>query len=332
MSQFTYTKKPNFLGDGARNMSPTNPTIGTQLFPTSKGWVAPMAGMNYAIGTAISWTTGVAMVTATAHGLVTGQSALIVNATPAGYNGYFPITVVDANTFTYPLTSNPGTALVAVTNTAIAWSNGIATVTATAHSLNTNGEVTIAGATPAGYNATGEITVVDANTFTYKVATNPGTATVFGTSTPSASVFKSVEVIVALRQLDVINADALVVPTFTAAFTYSALAHAVTGNTLTVTVTPSEPVAVSGAPVVALTIGANTRSMTYVPASSTSTSLVFTYTVIAGDVATTTQVTTAAAITGTTTFGDILINGSVQPIASSALTFTAPVTSTISVN
>lgn len=60
---------------------------------------------------AISWSGGTVTVTSTAHGRTTGDSVRIVNAVPTGYNGpQMSITVVDANTFTYPLASDPGTA------------------------------------------------------------------------------------------------------------------------------------------------------------------------------------------------------------------------------
>jgi hypothetical protein len=55
----------------------------------------------------VSGTTATA--TATGHGYTTGNSATIVGASPAAYDGTFTITVVDANTFTYTLPSAPGT-------------------------------------------------------------------------------------------------------------------------------------------------------------------------------------------------------------------------------
>jgi hypothetical protein len=61
----------------------------------------------------ISWATGVATVqTTSAHNIPTGQTpqVTIQGAVPAGYNGTFTVTVTGANTFTYPLVANPGTA------------------------------------------------------------------------------------------------------------------------------------------------------------------------------------------------------------------------------
>lgn len=71
---------------------------------------------------------------------------------------------------------------------ALSYNNGthLVTATATAHGLTPLGEqitVVVSGCTPAAYNGTFLATIVDANTFTYSLASNPGTATVFGTVT-----------------------------------------------------------------------------------------------------------------------------------------------------
>lgn len=49
-----------------------------------------------------------ATATATAHGFITGDVVSIDGAIQSAYNGNFPITVVDANTFTYVMLSLPG--------------------------------------------------------------------------------------------------------------------------------------------------------------------------------------------------------------------------------
>jgi hypothetical protein len=66
--------------------------------------------------------------------------------------------------------------------TAMTWSGGVVSVTITSHGYSTGNLVTIAGVTPTGYNGTYNITVVDANTFTFLLASNPGTVTVQGTA------------------------------------------------------------------------------------------------------------------------------------------------------
>lgn len=50
-----------------------------------------------------------ATATVTAHGYTTGQFVNTQGATQTEYNGKFTITVVDANTFTYPVTGTPAT-------------------------------------------------------------------------------------------------------------------------------------------------------------------------------------------------------------------------------
>lgn len=61
---------------------------------------------------AASWSSGTNTVSATtsaSHGLANGAQVVISGASPAAYNGSHTITVTGSNTFTYPLTSDPGT-------------------------------------------------------------------------------------------------------------------------------------------------------------------------------------------------------------------------------
>lgn len=51
----------------------------------------------------------VATATKAGHGFTSGQYVTIAGATPAGYNGTFPVTVTGANTFTYAVISGLGT-------------------------------------------------------------------------------------------------------------------------------------------------------------------------------------------------------------------------------
>lgn len=56
-----------------------------------------------------SWSTNVATITTTAaHGFETGDVIDVASITPSGYNGTYTITVTGATTFTYALTSDPG--------------------------------------------------------------------------------------------------------------------------------------------------------------------------------------------------------------------------------
>lgn len=59
--------------------------------------------------TSLTQSNGVATATSTAHGYSDGDPVTIAGATPSGYNGAVNITRVDANTFTYPVSSSLGT-------------------------------------------------------------------------------------------------------------------------------------------------------------------------------------------------------------------------------
>src|SRR5581483_8783263 len=90
------------------------------------------------------------------------------------YNGTFTITILDANTFTYPLSSTPGP------NTGNTVTSSIPTTTAIAvatnHGFTSGQSVQIAGATPNAFNGTFTVTVLDPNTFTYTLASAQGNA------------------------------------------------------------------------------------------------------------------------------------------------------------
>lgn len=337
MSQYSYTKKPNWLGDGSRNRNQAIlSTMQAGLFPTYKGWMSPMAGISFAIGTSLVWSASVVTVTtSTPHKLVTGRNTMITGVTPAAYNGYFPVTVTGASTFTYPLTSNPGTALVAKTVTAQRWYNGVQTLTIASHGFQASDfQALFAGFTPTSLNGGTEVDVVDANTISFSCPVNPN-ITVLGTVAAQASVYVEAEVLVAIGQLDQLFADASILATFTAAISYSGTLNTVTGGIITVTVTSSEPVIITGTPTITLSINGVVRTMIYNAATSTTTSLIFAYVVVAADKAIAGQVVVGSSITGQLGIGDILtpvgtVSGALNPIASTA--FTPPVTSSTTVN
>ena len=73
----------------------------------------------------------------------------------------------------------------------ITQSSGTATVTHTAHGLDTNDYVVIRGAQPDGYNKVAQITVSDANTYTYTVdsgLSSPATGTPISSYAPIGGV------------------------------------------------------------------------------------------------------------------------------------------------
>ena len=93
------------LSQGATTTAPGTLSLLTQLAD-----LTPLLEPARTI-TSITWSANVATVTtAAAHGYTNADtlSLTIAGATPTGYNGTFVCTIAGANTFTYPLLSNPG--------------------------------------------------------------------------------------------------------------------------------------------------------------------------------------------------------------------------------
>ena len=166
-------------------------------------------------------------------------------------------------------------------------------------------------------------TITDDTTLTTDTAFNPALS--------GATILKFEEVLVALSELLSKELDVLTVPTFTLAV--PADGDYDTGSVLTFTVTTSEAVEVTNTPKIALTIGTTSRDALYSAADSTDTSLVFKYTVVAGDLDAD-GITVGSSINLNTTGrvkDKILASGGVVDVA--ALTFTnTPVTTGITVN
>lgn len=98
-----------FISQGGTNLPPNSKSLLTQLSD-----LTPLLAASQAI-TSLVWATNVVTVTTTApHGYPNGDllQLTIAGATPAGFNGTFMATVTGASTFTYPLTTSPGTATV----------------------------------------------------------------------------------------------------------------------------------------------------------------------------------------------------------------------------
>lgn len=140
-------------------------------------------------GTVTANSTTATGTTSTAHGLVTGNSIIISDANPSGYNGTFTVaSTPSANSFTYTL----GSPLVPNTASGVTVykvGSGSTTVTATApgHGLSSGSAYIISGTNPC-YTGSYTIGSVTANTFTYttaSVCTSPpiGSYTVSSTTT-----------------------------------------------------------------------------------------------------------------------------------------------------
>lgn len=109
MSQFSYTKKPDWLNDGAKDRA----TASAQTYPSALGWVAGSVGKGK-ITTSMTVTANTTCtVVQTGHGLSANQYILVTDATPSTLNGYVQVSsVTDANTFVYTTLANSSTASV----------------------------------------------------------------------------------------------------------------------------------------------------------------------------------------------------------------------------
>ena len=118
--------------------------------------------------------------------------------------------------------------------TSLIWSSGTVTATASATLVQSVGQtflVTIAGAVPAAYNGTYTATVATTTTFTFAVATNPGTETTPGTYTPGDSAFVQQAATVFFAQGTSVGVYVLELgPEATAAAAITALQTWITGN------------------------------------------------------------------------------------------------------
>jgi hypothetical protein len=114
-----------------------------------------------------------------------------------------------------------------------------------------------------------------------KIAATPVVSTAGWKVATAAAGTRFGEVLVAIKGLTTKNAVAY--PTFT--ITQTTTKHYVTGETITLVVTASSAVAVSGLPTIDLVIPSGTKQAVFDPTTSTSTVLNFKYTFVAGDIA-----------------------------------------------
>lgn len=152
-----------------------NGTTGVQI----QFWIEPQTAANIS---AMSYNAGspptLSVTTATSHGLNTGDTVVIKDAVPAGFNGEYPITKIDATHFTATLPSgaaDPGRYISAITWTKLTGTDQ-ATVTSASHGLSSGNSITIAGAIPPEYNGTYTITRLsnDSYSFGRELAYEPG--------------------------------------------------------------------------------------------------------------------------------------------------------------
>lgn len=137
------------------------------------------------------------------------------------------------------------------------------------------------------------------------------------------------ELLVALSGLTAKNTDALSVPTFTLAVPANGTYNA--AGVLTFTVTASEPVIVTGAPTLGVTIGSTLRDAVYDPDTSTATALVFKYTIQTGEVdangiAVNNVLTLGVTGKGKSKIVDVVADSTGAAVPDASVTFTVPST------
>lgn len=145
-------------------------------------------GVPAAAPTSITQTGGLATCTMNAHKFLTGQTVTVYGATQPEYNGNQVVTVIDANTFTFAVSSgavSPATGTLSVGGqktigppTSITRSGTTVTVALTGHGLVVGNRAYIQGADQSGYNGWQTVaTQADANTFTFELVATQTPAT-----------------------------------------------------------------------------------------------------------------------------------------------------------
>lgn len=154
-------------------------TTGIQV----KFWIEPHAAasisaMTYNAGSPPTLT----VTTSTAHNLATGDIVVIKDAVPTGYNGEYPVTVINTTRFTATLpsgTANPGPYISAISWADVSLGTDRAIVSSANHGLESGEIITISGAVPTEYNGNRTITRIDSNSYRFglELAYEPGNMT-----------------------------------------------------------------------------------------------------------------------------------------------------------
>lgn len=178
-------------GNTASGGSDINGTHTVASVPSSTTFTFALSGRNLKKGndgtvTGPATNSSTARASLTNHGLTTGQTVVISGASPSAFNGSYGVTVVDANNFTYTLSSPQGAASAPGSMTK---STTTATVTTSAaHGFSNGNSVTIANASPADLNGTYVIANASGSTFTYTLPAAAASNTATGvTATKGAT-------------------------------------------------------------------------------------------------------------------------------------------------
>jgi hypothetical protein len=133
-------------------------------------WIEPQSAKSISAMTYNPGSPPTLTVTAVGHGLATGDTVVIQDAVPTGYNGEYAITKIDADQFiaNLPATkTNPGPYISSITWLNVDWTTDQATVTSANHGLVTGNSVVISGAFPTEFNGTHAIIRIDDNTYRF---------------------------------------------------------------------------------------------------------------------------------------------------------------------
>lgn len=171
-------------GYGAAGATVTNVTItgaNEAAFNVANASVTivDVNSFDYTTSVPITGTANTARVTATAHGFSTGNTVTVTGSSETLFNGSFPVTKIDNNTFSYTVSGVAGTATNAgmvasisisqITHPTTGGGRDIATVaTSVTHGFTDGQTIIIAntgGVPPAGYDGTWTISGAAASTF-----------------------------------------------------------------------------------------------------------------------------------------------------------------------
>lgn len=107
-------------------------------------------------------------VASVAHGLVTGETITVSNGSDSDVDGSQTITVVDADTFTFSNVADPSA------SGTLDWVGPwLVTATQTGHGLSNGNVIAVNSGSDASVDGSQTITVVDADTFTFRVTSDP---------------------------------------------------------------------------------------------------------------------------------------------------------------
>ncbi len=213
-------------GSGSNKLDGTTTVVSV---PTTTTFTVAVGGAGSGSAGTVTYLGASTTATATVanHGLTTGSTVTISAASPSVFNGSYGVTVIDANTFTYLLSSAQGAA---TSNGSMTKTTTTATVTTTsAHGFSVGNSVVIAGANPTGYNGTFTILTVPSST-TFTITTPAlsdnlasGVTVTKGATTTATGVTSVANGFVAgVTQVTVTGADSCYNGTYTVANTPSA--------------------------------------------------------------------------------------------------------------